>query len=99
MKRILIAWGLTISLPALAFAHSAPGLENAANTPDRVLTYGMSYSQQRFSTLTQINRGTVKRLVPAWAYSLDDSNKEESQAPVVDGVLCLTRPHKDADRH
>src|SRR6266571_2638525 len=69
MKRILIASVLTISLPALAFAQSAADLKNAANTPDRVLTYGMSYSQQRFSTLTQINRQTVRRLVPAWAYS------------------------------
>src|SRR5258708_29094864 len=80
MKRILIASLLTISLPTLAAAQSAQELKNAANTPDRVLTYGMSYSQQRFSTLTQINRGTVKRLVPPLAYSLDDSNKEESQA-------------------
>jgi len=96
MKRILIALGLTISLPALAFAQSAADLKNAANTPDRVLTYGMSYSQQRFSTLTQINRGTVKRLVPAWAYSLDDSNKEESQALVMDGVIYITAHDKTA---
>ena len=96
MKRILIASGLTISLPALVFAQSAADLKNAANTPDRVLTYGMSYSQQRFSTLTQINRGTVKRLVPAWAYSLDDSNKEESQALVMDGVIYITAHDKTA---
>jgi alcohol dehydrogenase (cytochrome c) len=96
MKRILIASLLTISLPTLAFAQSAADLRNAANTPDRVLTYGMSYSQQRFSTLTQINRGTVKRLVPAWAYSLDDSNKEESQALVMNGVIYITAHDKTA---
>ena len=87
MKRICIASLLMISLPTLAFAQSAADLKNAANTPDKVLTYGMSYSQQRFSTPTQINRQTVKRLVPAWVYSLDDSNKEESQALVMDGVI------------
>src|SRR6266446_8156659 len=94
MKRILIASLLTISLPTLAFAQSAADLKNAANTPDKVLTYGMSYSQQRFSTLTQINRQTVRRLVPAWAYSLDDSNKEESQALVMDGVIYITAHDK-----
>ena len=94
MKRILIASPLTISLPTLAFAQSAADLKNAANTPDKVLTYGMSYSQQRFSTLRQINRQTVQRLVPAWAYSLDDSNKEESQALVMDGVIYITSHDK-----
>src|SRR5215510_6147607 len=94
MKRFSIIWLLTTSLPALAFAQSAADLKNAANTPDKVLTYGMSYSQQRFSTLTQINRQTVKRLVPAWAYSLDDSNKEESQALVMDGIIYITAHDK-----
>ena len=93
MKRILIA-SLLISLPTLAYAQSAADLRNAANTPDKVLTYGMSYSQQRFSRLTQINKQTVRRLVPAWAYSLDDSNKEESQALVMDGVLYITAHDK-----
>src|SRR5258707_12109697 len=94
MKRILIALGLTISLPALAFAQSAADLKNAANTPDKVLTYGMSYSQQRFSTLKQINKETVKRLVPAWSYSLDNNNGEESQALVLGGVMFITSHDK-----
>jgi alcohol dehydrogenase (cytochrome c) len=38
----------------------------------------------------------VKRLVPAWAYSLDDSNKEESQALVMDGVIYITAHDKTA---
>ena len=49
MKRALIIGALMVACPALAFAQSAADLKNAANTPDRVLTYGMSYSQQRFS--------------------------------------------------
>jgi len=55
----------------------------------------MSYSQQRFSTLTADQPGTVKRLVPAWAYSLDDSNKEESQALVMDRRDLHHRPRQD----
>src|SRR5215510_14816998 len=94
MKPIIAAALLTAALPALALAQTAADLKNAANTPDRVLTYGMSYSQQRFSTLTQINRDTVKRLVPAWSYSLDNSNGEESQALVMDGVMFITSHDK-----
>lgn len=94
MKIALVVGALAVAVPALAFAQSAADLKNAQNTPDRVLTYGMSYSQQRFSTLTQINRQTVNRLVPAWAYSLDSSNGEESQALVLDGVMFITSHDK-----
>jgi alcohol dehydrogenase (cytochrome c) len=94
MKRILLASLLSISLPTLALAQSAADLNNAANTPDKVLTYGMSYSQQRFSTLKDINRDTVKRLVPAWTYSFDNNTGEESQALVMDGVIYITSHDK-----
>jgi len=95
MKPIIVfASLLTIAFPALALAQSAADLNNAANTPDRVLTYGMSYSQQRFSRLDQIDRQTVQRLVPAWAYSLDNNNGEESQALVLDGVMFITSHDK-----
>jgi alcohol dehydrogenase (cytochrome c) len=85
---------LAMMLPVCAFAQSAADLREAAKTPDRILTYGMSYSQQRFSTLKQIDRQTVKRLVPAWSYSLDSSNGEESQALVLNGVMYITSHDK-----
>jgi alcohol dehydrogenase (cytochrome c) len=49
---------------AAALAQSSADLVNDHRTPGDVLTYGMGYSQQRYSPLTQINRGNVKRLVP-----------------------------------
>ena len=58
---------VSVLVPAVMFAQSAEDLKKDATTPDNVLTYGMGYSQQRFSPLTRINRKTVKRLVPAWA--------------------------------
>jgi alcohol dehydrogenase (cytochrome c) len=91
---ILSASLLSMMFSAPAFAQSAADLRDAAKTPDRVLTYGMSYSQQRFSTLNQIDRQTVKRLVPAWSYSLDSSNGEESQALVMGGVMYITTHDK-----
>ena len=93
MKRVLLALAAT-AFPALALAQSDADLRNAAKTTDRILTYGMSYSQQRFSPLKQIDRQSVKRLVPAWSYSLDSSNGEESQALVMDGVMYITSHDK-----
>jgi alcohol dehydrogenase (cytochrome c) len=54
----------------------------------------MGYNQQRFSPLTQINRQTVKRLVPAWSYSLNNDRGEEGQALVRDGVVYFTNHNK-----
>src|SRR5262245_59682115 len=93
MKRAAIV-AVSAAWPTLAFAQSAADLKTAANTPDRVLTYGMSISQQRFSTLNKINKQTVGRLVPAWSYSLESNNGEESQALVLDGVMFITSHDK-----
>ena len=49
-RKTVLASLAAIALPALAFAQSDADLRNAAKTPDRILTYGMSYSHQRFST-------------------------------------------------
>src|SRR5712671_4430776 len=91
---ILFASLLTMSVSSVALAQSAGDLRDAAKTTDRILTYGMSYSQQRFSTLKQIDRQTVKRLVPAWSYSLDSSNGEESQALTMGGGMYITSHDK-----
>ena len=68
MRRILLASLIGVSLPALASAQTADDLKNAANTPQNALPYGMSYSQQRFSPLTQIDRSNVAQLQVAWTY-------------------------------
>jgi alcohol dehydrogenase (cytochrome c) len=79
MRSIVFAMLVSASLPAAAFAQSDEDLRNAGKNPAEILTYGMSYSQQRFSPLNQINRQTIKRLVPAWSYSMAGNNGEESQ--------------------
>lgn len=50
----------------------------------------MGYNLERFSPLTQINRQTVKHLVPVWNYSYDGNHSEESQPLVYKGVLYVT---------
>src|SRR5437763_13048520 len=57
---------------------------------DNILTYGMSYHQQRYSPLKQINKQTVKRLVPVWNLSLDNNWGEQAQPIVYNGVMYVT---------
>jgi len=94
MRTTLLAALVSAAIPVTALAQSADELKNDDKTPGDVLTYGMGYSQHRFSPLTQINRQTVKRLVPAWSYSLADNRGLEGQALVKDGVVFLTDHEK-----
>jgi alcohol dehydrogenase (cytochrome c) len=62
-------------------------LKRDATTPDDVLTYGMGYNHQRFSPLTQINKGNIKNMVPVWNLSLDNQLNASTQPLVADGVM------------
>ena len=70
MKRTMCAAAIALFVTASASAQSLDDLKNDGKNTDNVLTYGMGYHQNRYSSLTQINRQTVKRLVPAWNVSL-----------------------------
>lgn len=94
MKVSFVAALLSIALPAVALAQTAQDLVNDEKTPGDVLTYGMGYSQHRYSPLTQINRDTVKGVVPAWSYNRSDNRGLEAQALVKDGVIYLTDHEK-----
>jgi len=65
-------------------------LKNDGKNPDNVLTYGMGYSLNRYSPLKQIDKATVKRLVPIWNLSLDNPWGEQAQPLVLDGVMYVT---------
>lgn len=91
MRPLFVAALLGVIVPA-ALAQSDADLRGS--DPGRVLTYGMSYSQKRFSPLTQINRENVRRLVPAWTYSMAGNYGEESQPLLKDGVIYLTSHDK-----
>ncbi len=51
---------------------------------------GGTYDESRFSTLTEINTRTVRRLGLAWFYDLDTTRGQESTPLAVDGVLYTT---------
>ena len=90
MRPTLLAVLMSTAFPLLALAQTADELKNDQNTPGDILTYGMGYGHQRYSPLTQINRDTVKRLVPAWSYSMADNNGQQSHPLVKDGVIYIT---------
>ena len=46
----------TILAPLAVLAQTSDDLKNDEKTPDNVLVYGMGYSGNRFSPLTQINK-------------------------------------------
>jgi len=87
MRAFFVATLLSALAP-LAWAQSDADLRS--DDPGSVLTYGVSYSQQRFSPLTRINRQNVRRLVPAWSYSMAGNYGEESQPLLTDGVMYVT---------
>jgi alcohol dehydrogenase (cytochrome c) len=94
MRSILLTALVSAALPMTTLAQTADELTNDEKTPGDVLTYGMGYSQNRFSPLTHINRDNVKRLVPAWSYSMADNRGQEAQALVKDGIIYLTDHEK-----
>ncbi|HEU5304944.1 MAG TPA: PQQ-dependent dehydrogenase, methanol/ethanol family, partial [Gemmatimonadales bacterium] len=94
IRSAIVAMLASVIFPIVALAQTADELKNDDKTPGDVLTYGMGYSQQRFSPLTHINRANVRRLVPAWSYSMADNRGQQAQPLVKDGVLYLTDHEK-----
>src|SRR5258706_6712864 len=54
------------------------------------MTYGRTYSEQRFSPLSQISADNVKQLGLAWYADLDTNRGQEATPLVIDGVLYVS---------
>ncbi|MEE9396603.1 MAG: PQQ-dependent dehydrogenase, methanol/ethanol family [Methylococcales bacterium] len=66
-------------------------ISNVQQQPDTEVTgYGMSSDLNRFSSLKQINKTSVKRLVPVWNFTLGDNRGQETQPLIKDGVIYVT---------
>lgn len=65
---------------------------NDAKSTNDVLTYGMGQQGQRYSPLTQIDKKTIKDLVPVWNFSFGGEKQrgQESQPIIKDGVMYVT---------
>ncbi|MDX9998911.1 MAG: PQQ-dependent dehydrogenase, methanol/ethanol family [Phenylobacterium sp.] len=62
----------------------------AAESNAEWLSYGRSYSEQRYSPLTQVNSENVGQLGLAWYAEFDTDRGQEATPLVVDGVLYTT---------
>ena len=84
---LLSVLALTAVMTGHAVAQSADDLKNDEKTPGDVLVYGMGYSGNRYSPLTQINKENVAKLVPVWGHALTDNRGAEGFPLVKDGVI------------
>lgn len=100
MRNVHLAWSFLLLLvagwPIAGTAQTVDELVNDHKTPQDVLVYGMGYNAQRYSPLQQINRATVKDLVPAWAYSMTDQTGLEAQPLVHNGIIYITNHNRTA---
>ncbi len=65
-------------------------IANADSEPENWLAHGRTYSEQRFSPLSQINTGTVGGLGLAWEYATGTIRGLEATPIVVDGMMFTT---------
>lgn len=90
LRALAIAGLISMCVGAASQAQTLSDLLNDEKETANVLTYGMGYSNQRYSPLKSINKANVGKLVPVWNYSLNNSQAQESQPIVMDGVMYVT---------
>ncbi len=74
----------------LAANVTAKRLDNAAREPGQWMTYGGTYSEQRFSTLKQIDASNVGNLGLEW-YADYETNQDQHGSPLyIDGVIYVS---------
>jgi alcohol dehydrogenase (cytochrome c) len=94
--RLMLFAALLSAIPFAALAQTADDLKNDEKTPGDVLVYGMGYSGNRYSPLTQINKENVSKLVPVWGYAMSDVQGGEGFPLVKDGVIYITNHNATA---
>ncbi len=62
----------------------------ADQEPGNWMSYGRSYSEQRFSPLKAVNDQNANQLGLAWDYDLDTHRGQEATPLVIDGVMYFT---------
>ena len=87
--------GLALAGAALA-ADTTPAnvtarrLLNAAAEPSQWMTYGGDYNEQRYSRLTDINRGNVRTLGLKWFADYDTNLSQDGTPLCIDGVIYVS---------
>jgi alcohol dehydrogenase (cytochrome c) len=87
MKKI---WLLTTVLglwPTLGVAQTMEEIVNDGKNTDNVLNHSLGLDRKNYSPLTQINKSSIKRLVPIWSTSLMNDWGELAAPAVYNGVI------------
>jgi quinohemoprotein ethanol dehydrogenase len=69
---------------------NAARLDNADRDGSNWLSYGRTYSEQRYSSLTRISADNAKQLGLAWYADLDTDRGQEATPLVIDGVMYVS---------
>ena len=69
---------------------TAKRLTAAASEPAQWMTYGGTYSEQRFSPLKQVNTGNVEQLGLKWFADYETNQNQHGSPLYIDGVLYVS---------
>jgi len=87
VSAVLLSLFGTLSTPVTAFDAAALGDETDGTN---WLAYGRTYSEQRYSPLSQIDAENISDLGLSWSIDLPDARQLVSTTLAVDGVLYVT---------
>jgi PQQ-dependent dehydrogenase (methanol/ethanol family) len=92
----VISWALSAGAAASSERANSPAnvtperLVKAANEPGQWMTYGGTYSEQRFSPLTKINASNIGSLGLQW-FADYETNQDQHGSPLyIDGVIYVS---------
>jgi len=91
---------LMVALVALGIGSAVDAVDDARlgaadADPSNWLTFGRSYTNQRFCALDQIRRDNVAELAPRWVFHSGEKGPFQVQPLVVDGTMMITLPGND----
>lgn len=87
MKNVLLLAVMAAFCTAPALGQTTEELNNDGKNPETVLTQSMGYDRKSYSPLKQINKSSVRRLVPIWNASVMNQLGELAQPTVYNGVM------------
>ena len=91
---LVVCWMIGAAAPVEAAAVSAnvdgARIGNADQDAADWLTYGRTYSEQRFSPLNRITASNARQLGLAWYADLDTERGQEATPLVIDGVMYVS---------
>ena len=76
-----------------ALAQTAQELIDSPKNSENATTFGMGYHLNQYSSLNQINKSNIKRLVPIWSTSLSNDAGELAQPTIYNGVMYVVNGH------